>query len=548
MPHRHGICQFYTCTMKRIAFWLAWVGFTWAWAPVGWAQTQAPADRLAELTTQLAQNPSSDRYYERGYTHMSLGMYAHAEQDFQAGLAAKDQKLDKNLFHGALAQAAYFRGDYAAAERYASEGLALSNRYSYPYRFRSLARYQLGQYADALADAQAYQQLAPQDEYASYLVAGCLFQLKQPEAALTAIDRALAAKPTDTYYLQRKLVILEGLGRSTEVAALAQQLGASAPDDPLALSNLALVFQNSGDAETGERFHAKAFALHEKMSSQRDYLPKAQANQVQLYVNRADGYFATAKYEQARFDYQYAAALKPDDGIIYAKLGQACTFSGHYELARFAYAKCFELLPRYPDGWVNYGYSLGQLGLRVDAVDTYTRALALPEVASRGLLLNNRGFSYLELKMYDEAYADLTNAIATDPQEVMSHISLGEYYAMRHEYDLALGKLNEALAMPNRGARHLFVGHYRRGLVYAALGKRDEAIADLKAAQAVDPAYGDTYLALAELYLGAEEHCLGLKALQQASEITHYLDERPAQDALYQRLFTLNQRYAAKCK
>jgi tetratricopeptide (TPR) repeat protein len=95
-----------------------------------------------------------------------------------------------------------------------------------------------------------------------------------------------------------------------------------------------------------------------------------------------------------------------------------------------------------------------------------------------GLLYNNRGYGYLELKEYDKAYADLQKAIEVEPEIVMSHVSLGEYFYDRKMYDQAIEKFNQAVKMEDGTFEAYTAAFYTRGLCYLEQDMFEKAIPD----------------------------------------------------------------------
>jgi len=85
----------------------------------------------------------------------------------------------------------------------------------------------------------------------------------------------------------------------------------------------------------------------------------------------------------------------------------------------------------------------------------------------------NRALAYKHLKKTVEAVNDLSRAIALHPAKEI-YILRATLYNTLNRYDEALADLNNALQMDSANYKAL----YQRGIAYVALGKTAEAIAD----------------------------------------------------------------------
>lgn len=511
-----------------------------------------PAAKVEILSQVIRQTPSNQAYYQRGFALAQLERYAAAIADFEKGLTVPGELAPASMY-GGLTYCAYQTGRYTDAVALAGKGIELSSNYAYAYRYRALAHQALGNNTPALQDANKSIELAPKDAFGFYIRAGIYYDQKRYESALADIDQALVYKPNYTYYMQRKLLVLDKLNRVADVEALAPQVVKFSQNDPLSLSNLGVLFQNNNDIEAAVRYHTRAIALfNERANKEADYKTRNLATLYSIYINRGDAYYASLgraglrelnaqqANNRALDDYGFATELQPANYLAWNRIGQLQTLASNHAEAIRAYEKCFGLNPQCIEGWVNLGFSYSELGQRTQAIGAYNRALAVPSVKDRGLLLNNRGFCLLELKEMDKALADLQAAIAVDPSIPMSHISLGEYYIAAQKPDLALAKLNEALAMPYLSSRERWTAQYRRGQVLQAKGNHADARLAFAAAIQADHTYADAYEQLGVSYYNASDFCNAYKTLLQAQQKTARMDregntktEGAAQVSLY---------------
>ncbi len=101
--------------------------------------------------------------------------------------------------------------------------------------------------------------------------------------------------------------------------------------------------------------------------------------------------------------------------------------------------------PRNADLWLDYGLALSRDSLMREAVEAYSRAIALDPF--RGILYRHRGHRHLSCWEFPEAAADFEVAarIIPDNWDVWYHLGLS-YYLLR-EYDLAQAAYKRCLEL-----------------------------------------------------------------------------------------------------
>ena len=108
------------------------------------------------------------------------------------------------------------------------------------------------------------------------------------------------------------------------------------------------------------------------------------------------------------------------------------------------------------------------------AVDYLSRAISNMQNTIEAY--NNRGLAYHELKQYDNAIKDYSQAIELDPAQVTAYNNRGNSYYERNEYQLALADFNQSLQRKPDYAK----AHLNRGLVYYQMDKTDQACKDFQ--------------------------------------------------------------------
>lgn len=502
---------------------------------------QDPAKKREYFTKAIQQTPCRAAYVGRAQALLLEGNYNLALQDLKE---AQNQKVNPAFSYKPgwmefLTTYAYYSiQQYEKAIEAANTGLRLSNEFDQLYEYRGLAYFELENYAMALKDFQRLENIPNLNAkgHINFLQSVSYYQLEQYDQALAQINKALVADPANARYRDRKGMILTQQGNIEEAEKLllgesSDAVGAEARSGEAgraaSLTKMGQSFAYNNDYETAISYYDKALAIHKKLEkADGDYLagPNAE-NYYNTYIALGDAYrFGTENHEKALEAYSNAARIKDDDYRVWASIAELQTNQRNFDYAVVAWEKTFALKPDLTWGWVNYGFCLGEQNKREEAIEVYTRALKVKGLQSRGLILNNRGFSYLEIGQLEKSRKDLEEAIAEDPSIAMSHISLGEYYHEVEAYDKAIAKFDYALSLDHRSDRETLVGYYKRGL--SKLKKKDiaGAIADLERAVRVklsktEGLQAEAYLTLGIAYYENKEYCNAEKALLEANRI-----------------------------
>jgi tetratricopeptide (TPR) repeat protein len=163
-----------------------------------------------------------------------------------------------------------------------------------------------------------------------------------------------------------------------------------------------------------------------------------------FYFDRGYAYYLRDKHQQAIADFSQSIKLSPDFEAAYYFRALNEIFSNLHN-AEEDLTVCIKLNSKEFKYYTERGEVRYKLGEYQRSVDDYTRAIQLrPDLE----FYSNRGFSLTALQKYEQALNDFNHAIRLYP---------------RSEGD--------------NGTRY-----YGRGIVYLKLGKKEEAIRDLKVA------------------------------------------------------------------
>jgi tetratricopeptide (TPR) repeat protein len=239
-----------------------------------------------------------------------------------------------------------------------------------------------------------------------------------------------------------------------------------------------------------------------------------------VYYNRAAGHDAKNELGAALADYSKAIELDPGDAEMHAVRGWVHQRMESRDAAIADYSRAIALSPDGDQVYMLNAYFrrselYGQKGLYDRALADLDREMSL-RPPYRAAVYNARADIYLKLGRYDDAIADETEAIALSPRLERAFYNRGWAYMKKREYDAAIADYTRAIAIQpdfslynNRAWSHHLKGDDAGGLadaeeavkeapsnpfclgtraaIYEKLGRRDDAIADYRAAFALDP-------------------------------------------------------------
>jgi tetratricopeptide (TPR) repeat protein/TolB-like protein len=187
------------------------------------------------------------------------------------------------------------------------------------------------------------------------------------------------------------------------------------------------------------------------------------------------------RYSDAERSFLRVTELQPDNADAYASLGAVYLLTDQRERAIEYFRRSIRSSPTV-GAWSNLGSTLTEAGRHEEALDAFRQAAALRP--RDPLLQRNLGDGLQHLGRTREARAAYTEgarlateALAVNPKSAESHGALAICLAKLGEFDKALKQVELAAALaPNApGPFH------RRAAVLALAGRRDEAIAALRA-------------------------------------------------------------------
>ena len=476
-------------------------------------------------------------------TNFELRRYFPAIDDLKAALVTPGTRHQADL-EATLCYLYYMIQNYQAGLEHGNKALKLYPEQTFALRFRAWCLLNLERDEEALQDFTRVIELKPENPAPAYYDRQfAYYEMERFGEALADINKALALKPENREYVERKIMILNRMGRTEEAEKLVRTIIDDIGDDPVSLFNIANIFYSRNDPVTAKLYHDRALARYEALAQ--DDLAYKQRNRELKYkilISRGKALEQQEKYKAAQQDYGLASQVMPDDHLCWYYSGSLFTLRKNFRQAVNAYAECYARKPGYPNGWVNYGFAWSELKDLHKAIEVYDKALKLDNLPNRALILNNRGYSYLELGDPTQAKQDILASIQQNTDFVMGHISLGEYYLKMNQPQRAIDKFDEALGMELLNKREVLFGYMKRGMAYLEIDMPERAVLDFKEALEADADHIPTIEQLGRAYLESGEHCLAKQHLRDAlvrDSRTEFKEAKQA-DELLARLFGEN--------
>ncbi|UZP67601.1 tetratricopeptide repeat protein [Desulfovibrio mangrovi] len=327
-----------------------------------------------------------------------------------------------------------------------------------------------------------------------YLLAG---QYDKVEAEVQAM-RDLQLDSLEANMLQAGLFIQTEKFTEAE-ALLSKQLKAS-PENMDVRLGLVTVYERRGEARKAET------ALQEALGM-------APENKV-LFYKAAVMATSQGKYELAEANYRKLGELVDDKPSIRRMIARVLEQAGEVERAGKEYESLLASAPDNVDFRIDYvGFlirskkwpeaeAVVQAGMKEDVNDI---RLAL---AQADVLLAQRKID--EAKV---ALRNVTVAYADNPQALKAKVRLGEILLQERAYKDVLMVVNET------GAQVSDLGILKlRGKAYLALGKLEEAAADLRIVSTKSPEDVEAHTLLAQAYIGVDNSLMAIEELHIALE------------------------------
>ena len=436
-----------------------------------------------------------------------------------------------------------------------------------------------GRIREAVEEAQAALKANPDDLNARRVLAH-IYTQEVGDAQANRIDENMVRRAIEQYKIitdkdpkdVESLVMLGRLDRvlnnSVEAEAAFKKAIAVEPDNEDAVTGLASVYSDRGDARSASDLLDK---LTKKNPSPRAYLNLASNyEQMKEYSLAADAlkkainldpthaewnaqlaqYEALAgRYDEALQTYQDLAKASPQDATAYLGMAQIYIQQQKFAEAHQMLDKAKEIEPDNVEAKYNEVQLLEQEGKTPEAIDalnslldsTSRRTYDAAQRDVRGRMLEKLGALFDKNNQYDKAVETFREMATLDPDKGARAAALiVDSYRMAKNYPKAEQESDAAAKKyPNdRTLREV------RAQLLTDEGKTSQAITELKGL--LDGKNDrETWLAIADVYQKAKDYGEATKALDQAEKLSTTKDDKAAvyfqRGALYERQKKLDQ-------
>ncbi|MBI4309244.1 MAG: tetratricopeptide repeat protein, partial [Candidatus Omnitrophica bacterium] len=197
------------------------------------------------------------------------------------------------------------------------------------------------------------------------------------------------------------------------------------------------------------------------------------------YLMRGQLYALKGDHKKALDDFNRSVALKPDNAVACLQKASVLGSMNDVDQAMVWFDKAIKINPAMAGAYYQRGLLYYKIGAFKDAVDDFTRAIAL-EHDLKGRY--QRGKSYEALKQFDLAIEDFIKFLKADPYDMKALNELVVAYLMKGDRANALAVFNKSISLHPYNAD----GYNNRGIVYLQQKQYDAALENFTNAARLD--------------------------------------------------------------
>lgn len=392
-------------------------------------------------------------------------------------------------------------------------------------KFRALIWRFQSNFSEAIKDLNKVIELCPHDTLALRNRAFCHFKSHEVQPSIADITRLISLNPHDG---KGKLLLAEiyySIGSFDE--ALNEVVNAIENLADISLFHSICAYYLKGRClkklEKGEEAIA---AFGQALSLDPNHIGSLEA--------RGRIYFEFKKDARSAFlDFDRLAHLRPDYPTAFlfkalcwkqnalelkrARVLEDAQTAFNAALANFSHA--IQLAPHHPRNFGLRGELYQEWGMANEAVEDFTRALALEP--NNAVYILHRADGLLMLNRMQDAWNAYIQASTIDPNDPYPYYGLAECYSKAGDQQKQLEQLNIALRLEGDFELALL----KRAQCYFDQGKMDEAFIDLDRAVKCAPDSAQAWAYRGRWFDLAEDHQAALRDLNRAIELDGFNDE-----------------------
>jgi tetratricopeptide (TPR) repeat protein len=412
------------------------------WADCSSADTSRIIQGCSAILAKTSKIPLKQRavaYVNRGIAYYDRGELEKALADYSA--AIRSDPVSSEAYHN-RADLELHKGDLLAAIADYTKSIDLNSKSASAYNGRGNALRESGKIDRAIADYDLAIKLDPKSPF-PYNGRGNVWRDKgELDRAIEDYSHALALDPKYTTAL---------IGRAN-------------------------AFSDKADWQKAIKDYNSAIALAPQDAT--------------AYNNRGAAYQNNRNFDQAIDDYDRALAIDPTRSSFYFNRALAYHLKGELDRALQDYTATIQRDASYAFAYHNRGLILYEKGEFDQAIADYTRAIQVNPIYAQSL--TSRGIAILRKGDARKALDDLNASLRLDDRQPSASIALGEAFGQLKMYDDAMAQLNRAIAESPDSSE----AYFQRGRVFEARGESAQAAKDFETVRALDPTRTDAREAL----------------------------------------------------
>ncbi|MBR7137980.1 MAG: tetratricopeptide repeat protein [Lentisphaeria bacterium] len=368
---------------------------------------------------------------------------------------------------------------------------------------RPFGKEELDSAHQSLADAKFLIQLDDKRAEGFILESQIYTALKEYDKAERSIKKALEVSRNDSFAQIRYATLLYKQRRFKEALKVIEPVAAQNPDYKWAFLWNGLILDALKKKKEAVAMFEKAIAIDPKFDT-------AIYNLGCCYLNSRP-----RQFDKARKCFQRVLQVNPSFKEAYYQLGMSYGFQDRYDVALTYMNKAIELSKDYLTARNWRALVLFEMKRFNEAAEAYSEALMLDPRNDE--LYVRRAAAKVELKQFESAGNDLNFALELNPQNVEAVMILSNLYLQTNNFDLALAKINTAIAHAQKDKAISADLWSLRAKLFVKQSKLEAAVKDQKkAVECYKTKYTLYYLALYQYR--AKQIAEALKTLDECAK------------------------------
>jgi tetratricopeptide (TPR) repeat protein len=287
----------------------------------------------------------------------------------------------------------------------------------------------------------------------------------QHKEAIDDFNRAIQLYPEYAAVYNNRGNVLLGLGAVREAVKDFDRAIVLAPGYAAAYSNRASAHMKLGQVERAIADYTRAIEL----------TPSSAA----ALSGRGRAHLAAHRPHGAIRDFTRAVGFDARFGAAYRSRGEAKMAIERYEEAIEDFSRAIAFEPRNPEIYALRGWAYMEANNAASGIKDFAKAIELnPNTAT---YYAARGLAYARAEATEDALNDFARAIELEPRAPKAYAYRAWTY--RQQPELGLKDVERALKLDANSAEALWA----RGEINETLGRREQMVADLRKAVALDP-------------------------------------------------------------